>query len=255
MNDISKNNLFYDLYDVVFAGKDYAGEVEAALRLGTSSSVSPQRILEVGCGTGNHTVQLLARGLSVTAVDIDEEMAARCRRKVAANFSASECVVLTSAIEDMSLAPFDLCLALFNVINYVPTREGLRQFFSAVRRLVRPQHRLVFDAWNGTAALNDPPQRKTRRVTVDDAEYTVDLSPATDIAAKRTRLVYEIVRHVAGQETARVSHSFDHTLWTPQEISADLASAGLTLSATYPGTDFSRQATAADWKLTFVAET
>ncbi len=41
------------------------------------------RVLEVGCGTGQHTVWLVQEGYDVTAVDVSTEMMARARTKIA----------------------------------------------------------------------------------------------------------------------------------------------------------------------------
>jgi ubiquinone/menaquinone biosynthesis C-methylase UbiE len=42
------------------------------------------RVLEIGCGTGNLTQRLLARGAAVTAIDMNPEMLAVARAKLAA---------------------------------------------------------------------------------------------------------------------------------------------------------------------------
>ncbi len=39
------------------------------------------RILDVGCGTGRHSVELASRGYLVTGVDLSETMLARAREK------------------------------------------------------------------------------------------------------------------------------------------------------------------------------
>ena len=40
------------------------------------------RVLEIGCGTGQATVPLAARGLAVTAVELGAELAAIARRRL-----------------------------------------------------------------------------------------------------------------------------------------------------------------------------
>jgi CTP:molybdopterin cytidylyltransferase MocA/SAM-dependent methyltransferase len=55
------------------------------------------RVLEIGCGTGQATVPLAERGLAVTAVELGPELAAIARRRLA-GFPAAE--VVTSAFED-----------------------------------------------------------------------------------------------------------------------------------------------------------
>ena len=55
------------------------------------------RVLEIGCGTGQATVPLAEHGLAITAVELGAELAAVARRRLA-GFRAAE--VVTSAFED-----------------------------------------------------------------------------------------------------------------------------------------------------------
>jgi SAM-dependent methyltransferase len=55
------------------------------------------RVIEIGCGTGQATVPLARRGLAVTAVELGAELAAVARRRLA-GFPAAE--VVTCAFED-----------------------------------------------------------------------------------------------------------------------------------------------------------
>lgn len=64
--------------------RSYPSElVDAALALG--GLVAGDTVLEVGCGTGLLTEQLLARGLRVQALDPGAEMVSRARRRVGAD--------------------------------------------------------------------------------------------------------------------------------------------------------------------------
>ena len=60
------------------------------------------RVIEIGCGTGQATVPLAERGLAVTAVELGAELAAIARRRVA-GFPAVE--VVTSSFEDWRPPP------------------------------------------------------------------------------------------------------------------------------------------------------
>jgi SAM-dependent methyltransferase len=68
------------------------------------------RVLEIGCGTGQLTVPLAERGLVVTAVELGAGLAAVARRRLADHPTAR---VLVGAFEDVELEPgsFDLVVA------------------------------------------------------------------------------------------------------------------------------------------------
>ena len=78
------------------------------------------RVVEVGCGTGQATVPLAERGLSVTAVELGGELAAIARRRLA-GFPA--CEVVTCSFEDWQAhgATFDAVVAV-NSLHWIDPR-------------------------------------------------------------------------------------------------------------------------------------
>ncbi len=89
------------------------------------------RVLEIGCGTGQATVPLAERGLAVTAVELGAELSAVARRRLAAFPAAA---VVTSAFEDWpgEGAPFDAVVAVSSLhwidphLRYARPHELLR---------------------------------------------------------------------------------------------------------------------------------
>jgi len=75
------------------------------------------RVIEIGCGTGQATVPLAQRGLAVTAVELGPALAAVARRRVA-GFPAAQ--VVTSSFEDWPApqASFDAVVAV-NSLHWV----------------------------------------------------------------------------------------------------------------------------------------
>ncbi|MEB3368210.1 class I SAM-dependent methyltransferase [Saccharopolyspora mangrovi] len=68
------------------------------------------RVLEIGCGTGQASVPLAARGFALTALEPEEEFAEIARRRLAGYLSVR---VVVEAFEDWRLPPvgFDLVVA------------------------------------------------------------------------------------------------------------------------------------------------
>ncbi|MYR40396.1 methyltransferase domain-containing protein [Streptomyces sp. SID4944] len=83
--------------------------------LGRLAGAGPgSRVLEVGCGTGQATVPLAARGCRVTAVDAGPRMAAIARRNLAgAGFGPGEAEVVTARFEEWPLPgePYDVVVS------------------------------------------------------------------------------------------------------------------------------------------------
>jgi SAM-dependent methyltransferase len=89
------------------------------------------RLLEIGCGTGQATVPLAERGLNVTAIELGAELAAIARRRLA-GFPAVD--VVTSTFEDWPAqdATFDAVVAVSSLhwidpqLRYLKPYELLR---------------------------------------------------------------------------------------------------------------------------------
>ncbi|OIV39303.1 hypothetical protein BIV57_00165 [Mangrovactinospora gilvigrisea] len=84
-----------------------------------AGSLSPgDRVVEIGCGTGQASVPMAQRGLAVTAVELGADLAALARRRLAPFSSAA---VVTSAFEDFEpaeAAPF-AAVAAFNCLHWI----------------------------------------------------------------------------------------------------------------------------------------
>lgn len=111
-------------------------------------------LLEIGPGTGFHTLRLLADGHRVTAVDISSEMLSQLRQRAEAADLAGRLEVrlgrlsdLGRILEDVPDGAFRGAYSAFGAFNIEPT---LRPAVRALARLIAPGGRLVI------AALNRP---------------------------------------------------------------------------------------------------
>ena len=100
--------------------------------VGLAGLQAGDRVIEIGCGTGQATVPLAGRGLAVTAIELGAELAAIARLRLA-GFPTAE--VVTCAFEDWQPrgAPFDAVVAV-NSLHWIDPQ--LR--YSKPYRLLRP---------------------------------------------------------------------------------------------------------------------
>src|SRR5262249_54272525 len=71
-------------YDAIYADKDYGRDLAALEALLEGRALRNGRLLELGAGTGNHTLRLAPRVGELASVEIDRDFAEVLSTKVAA---------------------------------------------------------------------------------------------------------------------------------------------------------------------------
>ena len=129
-----------DVYDDFTAHHDYEGWTALIERLARAHGLAGDRLLDVGCGTGNSFLAFLERGYRVTACDISPRMLARARDKCRGRARLTVADVRSLP----HLGGFDLVLAIDDVLNYVTAAE-LPAAFRGLAANLAVDGVLVFD--------------------------------------------------------------------------------------------------------------
>jgi SAM-dependent methyltransferase len=106
------------------------------------------RVLDVGAGTGVHSLYLQELGHEVCAVELLPEAAEIMLKRGVREVHAMD-------IADFSPEPFDTILLLMNGIGIFGTLDGLDRFFIEARRLLKPDGQIILDS--GPANVSGDP--------------------------------------------------------------------------------------------------
>jgi SAM-dependent methyltransferase len=105
-------------------------------------------VLDIGVGGGRTTVHLAPRARSYLGLDYAEAMIAQCRRRFPKlEFMVADATDL-SALADSS---FDLVIFSFNGIDCIPSDEGRIACLAELRRVIRPNGRIIISSHNARA--------------------------------------------------------------------------------------------------------
>lgn len=140
-------------YDAVYSDKDYEADTGVLAQLLGRMDRQNSRLLEIGAGTGNHTLLLARQFRSITALEIDGDFAEVARLKTS---GCPNVTILTTPVESLEETAFEGVAAFFNVFNYVSPSQ-MPSFLAAISERLKPNGRIVTDLWNGKAVLADPP--------------------------------------------------------------------------------------------------
>jgi SAM-dependent methyltransferase len=145
-------------YDLFYRDKDYAAEARYVSEIIRALRPRAERILELGCGTGQYGRQFLDLGYRVTGVDRSAPMLQRaaecCRNPLAAEAARFEIGDLRTY---RTHERFDAVAALFHVVSYLPETADLLAGFRTARAHLPAGGLFVFDCWYGPGVLSDPP--------------------------------------------------------------------------------------------------
>jgi 2-polyprenyl-3-methyl-5-hydroxy-6-metoxy-1,4-benzoquinol methylase len=111
------------------------------------------KILDVGCGTGRHAIELTKRGYQVTGIDLSENQLERAREKAKANN-----LLIDFQRQDARNLSFDsefdvaimLCEGGFSLME---TDEMNFEILKSVTKSLKPNARLIFTTLNGLFPL------------------------------------------------------------------------------------------------------
>jgi len=111
------------------------------------------KILDVGCGTGRHAIELTKRGYSVTGVDLSESQLQRAREKAKENH-----LIIDFQCQDARNLQFDgefdvaimLCEGGFPLME---TDEMNFEILKSVTKSLKPKAKFIFTTTNGLFPL------------------------------------------------------------------------------------------------------
>ncbi|MBI5623161.1 MAG: class I SAM-dependent methyltransferase [Elusimicrobia bacterium] len=241
-------------YDTFYREKDYASECDVLERVFRTYGQAPVRsVLDLGCGTGSHSIPLARRGLEVSGVDLSEGMLAQARKKASGLPAGRTAAFHRGDLRSFDLGRrFDAALMMFNVLGYQLEDEDVLSALKSARRHLEPGGLLVFDVWHGPAVVGTKPSQRSKTFPAPGGRLERTASGRLD-EERRVCTVDILVRRWEGERLAsetRESHPMRY--FFPEDLERFLGAAGFTRLRTgaFPGID--QEPDAATWNVLVV---
>ena len=173
------------------------------------------RVLDVCCGTGLMTTELVQRGLDVVGVDASPEMLERARALLGPDVHLQVAV-----LPDLPVAgPFDAAVSTLDGLNYLDLPDFAASMVT-VHALLRPGGWFVFDL-HAEAALD-----LLRNNPVLEGEQDGSRFVLTSTVDDATRACTTVIDFVAPDPSASFTESHVQYVHADGEVRAALAAAG-----------------------------
>ncbi|OYT98229.1 MAG: SAM-dependent methyltransferase [Burkholderiales bacterium PBB1] len=229
-------DLYAACYDLLYRDKNYRAEADYVAALVRQSRPGATDVLELGCGTGGHAVELAGKSLRVHGVDLSPAMVERAlaRRSAAGSGLAAALRFEQGDVRCFRAGrTFDAVISLFHVMSYQATTPELLAAMATARAHLEPGGVFVFDSWYGPAVLSDRPRCVIKEVRDDRVSIVRRTTPTMQVNANLVDVHFDIeITAIESGEQRRVAE--DHRmryLFVP-EVDHLLGASGFELVAT-----------------------
>lgn len=251
---------YSSLYDLLYADKDYEGEcalIETAFNRFSERRV--ERVLDLGCGTGNHAWRLASRGYQVIGVDLSEPMLKIARQKKDSfrlPLGTSPPLFIRGDIRRLNLKiNFDAVVALFAVLGYQPENEDVLAFMGTVERHLAPGGLFLADFWYGPAVEVIKPEARQKVIPFNKGRVIRSARADLDLKKHHCLVHYHLL---VEREDGSLAEEFkeDHLMryFYRPEIENFLSSSGLKFLHLSAFGDLDKPAGPDTWNVFLVAK-
>lgn len=209
-------------YNLLYQDKNYAEETDFVLGLLTHGNRVLHSLLDLGCGTGRHALELARKGLTVEGVDISETMLDMGRRMLSAvRPSPADLPVLHEGdVRTIRLGKtFDAVTSLFHVMSYQNRDEDARALLVTAREHLEPDGLFLFDFWHAPCVFKIHPEHRIKVMENEEIHVRREATPVPDLEHDIITVHYDMtLTHKEGGDVFTFSEDHPMRCWYPEEL-------------------------------------
>lgn len=225
------NSLYAGQYDQLYLDKNYKGEcdlIESAVKRFASSR--PNSILDIGCGTGSHALELAKRGYQVTGVDLSQAMLDQASEKAELIDSTQRPTWQCGDARDFDTGgTFDTAIMMFAVIGYLTTNDDVIKGLRNIRRHLKPGALFICDFWYGPSVLSVRPTDRVRVLPTPQGRVIRAASTTLDIPHHTADVTFKLWALQGDRLVGETSETHHLRYFFPEEFSLMLSVTGFKL--------------------------
>ncbi|MBD5492110.1 MAG: class I SAM-dependent methyltransferase [Lachnospiraceae bacterium] len=185
-----QNYAYY--YNAFYQDKDYAAESRQVDTLLRRYGSNIGKVINYGCGTGRHDIELSKLGYDCTGIDMSPLMIDIAREnsrdmKVDIDFSVADIRTYEPR------GKYDAVISLFHVMSYQNSNDDILSAFQSARKALDAGRLFLFDLWYGPGVLSDPPVVRVKEVQDDKYKLVRIARPVMHDKANVVDVCYEVL--------------------------------------------------------------
>lgn len=188
-------------YNAFYKDKNYGKEAEQVNRILKMHGCDRGTLLNLGCGTGRHDIELSNLGYQCTGVDMSPLMI-----KIA-NENAKEAnnqisFFVADIREYEPKCKYNAVISLFHVMSYQNDNRDILAAFYTARKALDEGGIFLFDVWYGPGVLTDKPVVRVKEVEDEENRLIRIARPIMHDKKSIVEVCYEVL--VINKETSIV---------------------------------------------------
>lgn len=179
-------------YNAFYQNKDYKTEAQQVNTLLQKYGKNINKIINFGCGTGRHDIELSRMGYQYTGIDMSSmmiEIAEKNADKVEELINYSVADIRTYKLKEK----FDAVISLFHVMSYQTDNKDVLSAFSSARNTLNKGGLFLFDTWYGPGVLSDKPVVRVKEVEDNNYRLIRIAKPVMDDKRNVVDVCYEVL--------------------------------------------------------------
>ncbi|MCX7974398.1 MAG: class I SAM-dependent methyltransferase [Candidatus Aminicenantes bacterium] len=260
MTDSVFGTAYSSLYDLIYFDKDYESECELIEEaFNNFSNISVKRILDLGCGTGNHAWRLARRGYQVIGIDLSESMLRlACQKKETFPLPRGKNppLFLRGDIRNFNFQiKFDAILAMFAVLGYLPKNKDVMAVIERVEKHLVPGGLFLADFWYGPAVEAIRPESRKKLISIGQGKILREARSKLYPKKHHCLVHYHLViQNEKGEMVKKFEEKHLIRYFFPDEIKTFLSLAGLNFLELSAFGNLRKPADASTWNVFLVAQ-